>query len=130
MARPMSGRSRVAVLSSWLTIVSVACSRPAVTTAPSPLDALPPPSAVQVVALTVRVQTRTTELPIPGALVRHDGNRYYADESGQAIISVTPGRETTIEVSASGFEPMSASAVLANDERWTFYLAPEANPER
>jgi hypothetical protein len=77
------------------------------------------------VALTVRVQARNTELPIARAQVLHDGLSFYADTTGETTLSVPAGQETTIDVHADGYEPMTASAVLSNDERWTFYLAPE-----
>jgi hypothetical protein len=106
-------------------LAAVACSdlRPAPSpTAPSSATAIP--AAASSVALTVRVQARTTELPIPEARVRYGGVYYYADASGQATVSVVAGQETTIDVSADGYEPMGASAILERDERWTFYLVP------
>jgi hypothetical protein len=76
------------------------------------------------VALTVRVQSRNTALPIARAQVLHDGISFYSDSTGETTFSVPAGQETTIDVHADGYEPMTASAVLSTDERWTFYLAP------
>jgi hypothetical protein len=112
---------RTLCLSASLAAVACSDSRPAPSpTAPS--SAIP--AAASSVALTVRVQARTTELPIPEARVRYGGVYYYADASGQATVSVIAGEETTIEVSADGYEPMGASAILESNERWTFYLFP------
>jgi hypothetical protein len=94
--------------------------------APSPAPA-PVVHADHAVALTVRVQARTTALPIARAQVLHDGISFYADTTGEATLSVPAGQETTIDVHADGYDPMTASAVLSNDERWTFYLAPEGH---
>jgi hypothetical protein len=95
-------------------------------TAPS---ANPSPNAV---VLTVRVQTRTTEAPIEGARVRTSRAEAYTDGTGQARLAVPPGVETTVAVSAGGYEAMTASGVLLDNERWTFYLAaldvPPARP--
>lgn len=72
--------------------------------------------------LTVRVLERTSEVPIPGAVVSYDGRETVTDATGQAIVPVKAGEETDIAVSAQAFESMGASAVLNNSERWTFYL--------
>jgi hypothetical protein len=74
--------------------------------------------------LTISVQARRSEAPIEGALVRHHASGSYTNASGLSAISVTAGSETTIEVSAAGYRPMTASAVLNSDERWTFFLEP------
>jgi hypothetical protein len=104
-------------------LAAVACSdSPTAPSPTTPSSAIP--AAAPSVALTVRVQARTTELPIPEARVRYGGVYYYADASGQATVSVVAGQETTIDVSADGYEPMGASAILESDERWTFYLVP------
>jgi hypothetical protein len=103
-------------------LAAVACSDSTTPSPTAPSSAIP--AAASSVALTVRVQARTTEQPIPEARVRYGGVYYYADASGQATVSVVAGQETTIDVSADGYEPMGASAILESDERWTFYLVP------
>ena len=115
-------RRGTALLVLLLSVASQACSSSP--TKPSPV-ATPVVHTDHAVALTVRVQARNTDLPIAHAEVLHDGIAFYADTTGQATISVPAGQETTIDVHADGYQPMTASAVLANDERWTFYLAPE-----
>ena len=117
-------RRGTALLILTLGITAQACSSSP--TVPSPA-ATPVVHAAQAVALTVRVQARNTALPIARALVLHDGISFYADTTGEATLSVPAGQETTIDVHADGYEPMTASAVLSNDERWTFYLAPEGH---
>jgi hypothetical protein len=86
---------------------------------------LAPSSAL---TLTVRVHERSTERPIAGALVQHDGNRFYTNVFGESAVPVGGTVETTVTVSAPSFLGMSASGILHNDERWTFYLAPEPAP--
>jgi hypothetical protein len=107
-------------------IASAACSAPPVT-APSPAlttaDSQPQRGEL---TLTVLVLERTSEVPIHGALVRYKETNIYSDATGQAVVPVTAGEETAIVVSAPAHEPMSASAVLNNSERWTFYLARES----
>jgi hypothetical protein len=115
-------RRRTSLLIFALGVAAQACSTSPTTPSPA---ATPLVHADHAVALTVRVQARNTELPIARALVLHDGISFYADTSGETTLSVPSGQETTINVHAEGYEPMTASAVLSNDERWTFYLAPE-----
>jgi hypothetical protein len=117
-------RRGTALLILTLGMAAQACSSsPA---SPSPA-ATPVVHADHAVALTVRVQARNTALPIARAQVLHDGISFYADTTGEATLSVPAGQETTIDVHADGYEPMTASAVLSNDERWTFYLAPRGH---
>src|SRR5262245_13331245 len=116
-------RRGLAVLLISLCAAAAACSRSAI--APSPPVASAADPETHTLALTVRVQTRNTELPIPRAQVFHNGICYYADAAGEAVVSVVAGQETTIDVRADGYQSMSASGTLANDERWTFYLAVE-----
>jgi hypothetical protein len=78
--------------------------------------------------LTVRVHERSTEAPIRGALVQYGAQRFYTDAFGESAVSIDASREATITVSADGFQRMSASGLLSHDERWTFYLAPDAGP--
>lgn len=73
--------------------------------------------------LTIRVLARSSELPIEGALVRHDMESWLTNASGELAIPVPLGQEIAIDVTAAGYQPMGASAVLGSDERWTFYLA-------
>lgn len=75
------------------------------------------------ITLTVRVLQRTTELPIAGARVRTSTGDGSTDAAGLFVLSVAPGFSTDVDVSAPGYEPMGASGVLADSERWTFYLA-------
>ncbi len=104
-----------------LTILAGACSRLTTTpTAPSSAVA----SSSTAVTLTVRVLTRSTEAPIAGALVSYNGQGSYTDRSGELLVTVVRGQETTVQVSAAGYAPMTASAVLGGDELWTFYLLP------
>jgi hypothetical protein len=121
MSSPLMSRG-TAILICALGMTVQACSSSPTT--PSPV-ATPVVHADRAVALTVRVQARNTELPIARAQVLHDGLSFYADTTGEATLSVPAGQETTIDVHADGYQPMTASAVLSNDERWTFYLAPE-----
>jgi hypothetical protein len=78
--------------------------------------------------LTVRVNERTTEVPIDRASVQHGANTFYTNVFGESAIPVAIDRETTVTVSAPGYVEMSATGLLANDERWTFYLAPVPTP--
>jgi hypothetical protein len=117
--RPTHRGTTVLILT--LILTGPACSSSP--TKPSTVET-PVVHAEHAVALTVRVQARNTELPIAHAEVLHDGIAFYANTTGEATISVPAGQETTINVHADGYEPMTASAVLSNDERWTFYLAP------
>jgi hypothetical protein len=100
-------------------LVTGACSSSL--TAPSP--SVSPGSATIGVMLTVRVLERTSETPIPGALVSYNGHDTLTDAAGQAIVPVKAGEETAIAVSAQAYESMGASGILSNSERWTFYLA-------
>jgi hypothetical protein len=93
-------------------------------TAPTPVA-----TATTSISLTIRVHARGTQAPIGGALVSHESAGYVTDASGESRITVAPGEETTIVVSASGYHPMEASGVLNSDERWTFYLEPNG-PEQ
>jgi hypothetical protein len=115
-------RRAMTVLTLTFAVAAQACTNSP--TKPSP-SATPVAQSDRAVALTVRVQARNTELPIARAQVLHDGLSFYADTTGETTLSVPAGRETTIDVHADGYEPMTASAVVSNDERWTFYLAPE-----
>lgn len=115
-------RRRTALLIFALGFAAQGCSNPPTTPSPA---APPVVRTDHAVALTVRVQSRNTALPIARAQVLHDGISFYSDSTGETTFSVPAGQETTIDVHADGYEPMTASAVLSNDERWTFYLAPE-----
>lgn len=57
-------------------------------------------------------------------MVHRDTQSWITGASGELAITVPLGTEVTVDVAADGYEPMGASAVLGNDERWTFYLAP------
>lgn len=78
------------------------------------------------VTLTVRVRGRGNELPIHGALVQYNGTRSLTDESGELLATVAAGAETVVDVSAAGFESMTAAGTLSDNERWTFYLVSRA----
>lgn len=88
----------------------------------SPTPVAPPDAAARPAMLTVRVHERTSEVPIAGAFVLYQGTSASTDRTGQVVFEVERGEETTIDVSAQGYEPLSASGVLGGDERWTFYL--------
>ena len=64
--------------------------------------------------------------PQPLAVVSYNGRDVVTDTIGQAMVPVKAGEEVAIAVSARAYESMSASAVLSNSERWTFYLARQA----
>jgi hypothetical protein len=81
------------------------------------------------VQLTVRVLVRSSELPLPGALVLVSAEGGRTDEHGECRFSVRPGDLLYVSASASGFDPLGASGVLANDEQWTFYLTPAGGSE-
>ena len=117
-------RQRTSLLILAMGVAAQACSSSPTTPTPA---AAPVVHADHAVALTVRVQARTTALPIARAQVLHDGISFYADTTGEATLTVPAGQETTIDVHADGYEPMTASAVLSNDERWTFYLASQGH---
>jgi len=93
-------------------------------TAPSPANPASVASPYAQATLTVRVLTRSSEVPIEGASVRHEADSWITGPSGELTIRVTAGTETAVGVAAAGYQSMSASAVLSGDERWTFYLAP------
>jgi hypothetical protein len=120
--RPTRRRTSLLILA--LGVATQACSSSPTTPTPA---AAPVVHADHAVALTVRVQARNTALPIARAQVLHDGISFYADTTGEATLTVPAGQETTIDVHADGYEPMTASAVLSNDERWTFYLASQGH---
>jgi hypothetical protein len=125
-----ASRATWRVLIPWLVVVAIAaasCTEMSHPTAPS--QSLPDTSSVaSTVTLTVSVQIRTAARPIPDAVVRHDGHIAYTNASGEATLLVPRGQETTVDVSAAGYESLGASGVVANDERWTFYLAPDVAP--
>jgi hypothetical protein len=99
-------------------VAASGCSRGL--TAPSGAE---PAQTAQAATLIVRVFARSTELPIAGATVQRDTQSWVTDASGELAIPVPIGQEIAIDVAAAGYEPMGAAAVVASDERWTFYLA-------
>jgi hypothetical protein len=112
------------VLSRLRSALVVACLAGGCSAAPTaPSATVSPGTATLGVMLTVRVLERTSEVPISGAVVSYKGAESFTDAAGEAILPVKAGEETTIAVSARAYEPMGASAVLSNSERWTFYLA-------
>jgi hypothetical protein len=106
---------------------SAACVR--VDTVPSPVaeSVAPAPPAVPF-TLTVLVNDRRSERPIRGALVRSRNVAEYTDVEGHCLLNVDSRTETTVDVSAPGYEPMTASAMIGSDERWTFFLASKPLP--
>lgn len=88
----------------------------------APSEAAPAP-ATSAGTLTIRVLARTTELPINGAVVQYGAESWLTNASGELAITVPVGVEIAIDVTAAGYEPMGAAAVLGSNERWTFYLA-------
>lgn len=103
--------------------ITVGCASP---TAPSAAPAERPSSAPQptLVTLTVRVLQRTVETPLEGATVKRDAEVGHADAGGICQFTLRAGDTANVGVSAPGFLPLGASAVLVNDQRWTFYLEP------
>ena len=89
---------------------------------PAPTAPAPPEAGIAPDALTVRVLARESEAPISGAAVETDVSRMLTNAAGIAILPVTAGEELEVHVSAPGYEPMGAAAVLGPNERWTFYL--------
>jgi hypothetical protein len=114
----------------WIVAIAIAAATCTDISRPlSPSPGIDSPGSVPSTAkLTVAVQIRTAARPIQDAAVRHDGQISYTDASGEATLLVPRGQETIVDVSAAGYESLGASGVLANDERWTFYLAPEVEP--
>ncbi len=103
--------------------VAVGCASP---TAPSAPPAERPSTTLQpaTVTLTVRVLPRSVETPLEGATVKRDAEVGHADAGGVCQFTLRAGDTANIGVSAPGFLPLGASAVLMNDQRWTFYLEP------
>ncbi len=89
------------------------------------------PPATPTVTLTVRVLRRSAETPLEGALVHVDKEIGRADALGLCRFSVPSGELMSVNVSATGFMPISAAGVLQSGERWTFWLenADDANQE-
>jgi hypothetical protein len=75
------------------------------------------------------VLTRSTQVPLAGALVHASADIGHTNESGLCHFSVRPGDVVNVDVSAEGFEGFGASGVVANDEQWTFYLGRVASGE-
>lgn len=71
----------------------------------------------------MHVVTRTSELPIEGAVVIAQDRSGRTDAAGICVFSLPGGQMVDVDVSASGYLPMGASAVVSNGEHWTFYLA-------
>jgi hypothetical protein len=74
------------------------------------------------IILTVRVFTRTSEAPIEGAVVTTRDRLGRTDAAGTCVFSMPSGQMVDVDVSAPGYLPMGASAIVASDEHWTFYL--------
>lgn len=76
--------------------------------------------------LTVRVLTRTTELPIAGATVFDGENPVgMTGDGGELQTKVPLGVEFHIRVAAAGFVGLGAFGTVNGEERWTFYLEHE-----
>ena len=99
-----------------------ACASPTGPSTTPVSSATPQPTATAPVTLTVRVLRRSVETPLEGAVVHVASEAVRADASGICQFSLLPGQLASVEVSAAGFLPLSASGVLHNDERWTFWL--------
>lgn len=95
-------------------LVSSACY-PSISPFPSAVDS----SDATIVVI---VRSRDDHRPIHGALVRYRSSGWYTDESGQSTVPVVAGEDAAIAVSAPGYGEMSASGVVSDGERWTFYL--------
>src|SRR5262245_43850485 len=106
--RRSAGAPRAATLGLIMltAIAGIACS--VSPTAPSPDPAAP---ATSQVTLTVRVLTRTSEVPIEGAVVTAVGRYGRTDAAGICLFSMPNGQMVDVDVSASGYLPMGASAV-------------------
>lgn len=107
-------------------VFGIACASQPMT-APSPVNAdttTTTPAPATSGTLTIRVLSRVSGDPISGAAIDALSARGATDASGLFALAVTPGQEMDVQVSASGYESMGASAVVGANERWTFYLPP------
>src|SRR6185369_15895040 len=102
-------------------MLMTACTSAGVGTSPT-APSVTSPAGPASLTLTVRVHARTTESPIAGALVLHDASRFYTDRSGELAFTIDAGKEITVEVSAAGYHPMTAAAIVNSAESWTFFL--------
>jgi hypothetical protein len=102
------------LLALWLTLAVTGCGG---VVSPSPT-----PVAEEQATVTVRVLTRNQPQPIHGALVLYGSTGSYTDQGGESMVPVAAGEDATIMVSAAGYQSMSASGIVGNDERWAFYL--------
>jgi len=99
-------------------IAGIACSANPI--APTPVSPVAAPASQAI--LTVRVFTRTSEAPIEGAVVTALDRSSRTDAAGTCVFSISSGQMVDVDVSAAGYLPMGASAVVGNGEHWTFYL--------
>jgi hypothetical protein len=76
--------------------------------------------------LTVCVRTRGAEQPIAGATVFQDDRVAGQTDAAGIVRTIVPlAVDFHIRVSAPGFVGEGAWGSVANEERWTFYLAPD-----
>lgn len=103
--------------------LAAACASPTAPSTPTiPSAPAPPQNAPLPVVLTVRVLQRTVATPLPGATVVLGIRTAQSNADGVCTFSLTAGNMADVEVSAPGYQPLSASGVLNSDQRWTFYL--------
>src|SRR5690349_18325014 len=96
----------VAVLSATL-LVSCSMQSPVAPVAPSANPAPPAPDA-SLTTLTVRVLARGSEQPIAGAVIRTAATSAVSDSLGVCVMTVALGPEIEVDVTAPGYERMSA----------------------
>ena len=120
------GRNAGSLMAACLFVMAMAACAGMESSATAPTAV---PSAAASLTLTVRVHERNeAAAPIADALVVHGSTVAYTDAAGESRFFVLSGRESTVDVSANGYRPMQASAVVNADERWTFFLEPELKP--
>ncbi len=107
-----------------------ACASPTAPTSPASSVVVTVPESApsaDTVTLTVRVFQRGTQTPVAGATVHLDQRTAQADAYGTCEFTMNSGGLANVEVSASGFSPLTVSGILRSNERWTFYLEQQGN---
>jgi hypothetical protein len=123
----LSASSAKTIIGFTLAATLTGCTSTISPTAPTTVtNSAPATAPASTIALTIRVLTRGTELPLADVTVL-EGNRVVAttDRDGLARAQVPAGVEINIDVRANGFVGFGASGTVTTEERWTFYLEPE-----
>src|SRR5689334_5162892 len=89
-------------LPSVILLAAMGCVSPAGPSS-NPPPRIPTAPEASLVTLTVRVLTRTSELPIEDAMIDVTDTTGRTDETGICTFSVKPGVTADVNVSASGF---------------------------